>query len=116
MKTIVFIIILVHGLIHLMGFAKAFGMTEISELILPISRGWGVLWLLTSLTLILSGLFWWLNLGYWWVPAVIGIILSQILVFAFWQDALYGSIPNVIILIVIISGFVRHTPPDFHAG
>lgn len=111
MKTIIFTIILLHGLIHLMGFTKAFGLSEISELTLPISRGWGVLWLITSITLILSGVLWWLNLSYWWIPAMIGIVLSQILVIALWQDARYGSIPNVIILLVIISGFVRHTPP-----
>ena len=111
MKTAIIFIILFHGLIHLMGFVKAFDLAEVSELTLPISRGWGLLWFLTALTLILSGGLWMLNVSTWWIPAIIGVILSQILVFTFWQDARFGSIPNLIILIVIFTGFVRHTPP-----
>ena len=111
MKTAIIFIILLHGLIHLMGFVKAFDLAEVSELTLPISRGWGLLWFLTALTLILSGGLWMLNVSTWWIPAIIGVILSQILVFTFWQDARFGSIPNLIILLFIVSGFVRHTPP-----
>ena len=111
MKTAIIFIILLHGLIHLMGFVKAFDLAEVSELTLPISRSWGLLWFLTALTLILSGGLWMLNVSTWWIPAIIGVILSQILVFTFWQDARFGSIPNLILLIVIVSGFLRHTPP-----
>ena len=111
MKTAIIFIILLHGLIHLMGFVKAFGLAEISELTLPISRGWGILWLIAALLLILSGFLFWINQSAWWVPAIAGVILSQVLVFTFWQDARFGSIPNLILLIVIFSGFVRHTPP-----
>ena len=111
MKTVLIIIIILHGLIHLMGFVKAFGLANISEMTLPISRGWGLLWLIAALMLILSGVLLLLNVSSWWIPAIIGVILSQILVFAFWQDARFGSIPNVIILIFIVLGFVRHTPP-----
>lgn len=111
MKTIVLFIILLHGLIHLMGFTKAFGLAEINELTLTISRGWGMLWLFASFTLILAGILWLMNQSSWWIPAMIGIILSQILVFTFWQDARFGSIPNLIILIVIFSGLLRLNPP-----
>jgi hypothetical protein len=111
MKIIIITVFFLHGLIHLMGFVKAFELAEISELTLPISRGWGLLWFLTALTLILSGGLWMLNVSTWWIPAIIGVILSQILVFTFWQDARFGTIPNVLILIFLVSGFVRHTPP-----
>lgn len=111
MKTAIILIILLHGLIHLMGFVKAFNLAEIGELTLPVSRGWGLLWFLTALTLILSGVLWMLNISSWWIPAIIGVILSQILVFTFWQDARFGSIPNLIIFLFIVSVFVRHTPP-----
>jgi len=111
MKTAIIAILLLHGLIHLMGFVKAFGLADISELTMPISRGWGALWLIAALLLVLSGILFWIGQSAWWIPAIAGMILSQILVFAFWQDARFGSLPNLIILIVIISGFVRHTPP-----
>jgi len=41
-------LLLLHGLIHLMGFAKAFGYAELPQLTQPISREWGVLWLLAG--------------------------------------------------------------------
>lgn len=111
MKTAIIVILFLHGLIHLIGFVKAFGLAEISELTQPISRIWGLFWLFTAILLILTGVLYWMNLETWWIPAITGIILSQILVFAFWQDARFGSIPNLIILIFIVSGFIRHTPP-----
>ena len=111
MRTFFFTLILLHGIVHLFGFIKAFEIAEISELTLPINRGWGLLWFLTALTLILSGGLWMLNVSAWWIPAIIGVILSQILVLIFWQDARFASIPNLVILTVIFSSFVRPTPP-----
>lgn len=37
----------VHGLIHLMGFAKGFGYADLPQLTQPISRAWGAGWLVT---------------------------------------------------------------------
>jgi len=112
MKTAVIILLMLHGLIHLMGFVKAFGIVEISELALPISRGWGLLWLAAALTLLTAGILRFLNLEHWWMAALIGVVLSQILIFVFWQDARFGTIPNVIIMIVLIAGILRHSPPE----
>jgi len=111
MRTFFIILILLHGTIHLFGFIKAFEIAEISELTLPISRIWGVLWLVVALIFITSGTLLYLNSEHWWIAGIIGVILSQILIFTFWQDARFGSIPNLIILIFIVSVFVRHTPP-----
>ena len=45
MRWVVVVLLAVHGLIHLMGFAKAFGYAELPQLTQPISREVGVLWL-----------------------------------------------------------------------
>ena len=37
-----------HGLIHLMGFAKAFGYASLPQLVQPISRAMGLLWLFAA--------------------------------------------------------------------
>jgi hypothetical protein len=112
MKFIILSIILLHGLLHLIGFVKAFGFAELNELTTPVSREWGIIWLITTLLLISAGVLWILNLEYWWIPGLIGVILSQLLIFTFWQDARFGTIPNLIILIVIIAGFLRFSPSD----
>jgi hypothetical protein len=41
-------LLLLHGLIHLMGFAKAFGYAELPQLTQPIPREWGLVWLLSG--------------------------------------------------------------------
>lgn len=112
MKTLLFIIILLHGLIHLLGFVKAFGLAEIQELTLPINHVWGSLWLAAALTLATAGVLWLLQMDAWKIAAIIGIILSQFLIIVYWQDARFGTIPNVIILTVLIAGFLRHSPPQ----
>lgn len=111
MRTFFFILILLHGIIHLLGFIKAFEIAEISGLTMQISRIWGVFWLVAGLIFISTGVLRFLNSDLWWIAGIIGVILSQILIFSFRLDACVGSIPNLIILIFIISGFVHYTPP-----
>lgn len=101
MRTLFLILILLHGVIHLMGFAKAFGLAEISELTLPISVGWGAAWLAACLIFITSGVQLFLNSDLWWITGIIGAAMSQILILAFWQDARFGTIPNLIIVIIL---------------
>ena len=45
MRLLFALLLVVHGLIHAMGFAKAFGLAELSQLTREISRPLGVLWL-----------------------------------------------------------------------
>ena len=49
MRWIFSFVITIHGLIHLMGPAKAFGYAELPQLTQPISRGMGLVWLLAAL-------------------------------------------------------------------
>ena len=42
-------LLLVHGLIHLMGFAKAFKLATINQLTAAIAKPAGLLWLLAAL-------------------------------------------------------------------
>ena len=48
-KAVFALIVVVHGMIHLMGFAKAFRYAEIAQLHESITRPAGVLWLLAAL-------------------------------------------------------------------
>ena len=54
MRWIVVGLLAVHGLIHLMGFAKAFGYAELPQLTKPISSEMGVAWLAAGLLVIAS--------------------------------------------------------------
>jgi hypothetical protein len=94
------IILLIHGLIHLLGFLKAFLLAELNELTNPVSKPLGLLWLLSALILVLSAVFIFLKNPLWWLFAIIGVLISQVLIILFWKDALYGTLPNILILTV----------------
>jgi hypothetical protein len=102
MKWLFFIIVIIHSLIHLLGLLKAFRLAEVNQLTQHISKPTGVFWLIALLLLFVSALLFISNNNLWWIPALIGAILSQVLIILFWQDAKFGTIPNVIILIAVI--------------
>lgn len=105
MRTILIILFILHGLIHLLGFAKAFQFAPITQLRQPISRSLGLLWLVTGVLFLAGAAMHALKLDLWWAPALLGIILSQTLVFMFWQDAKFGTIANLLLLATISVGF-----------
>lgn len=103
MRILLFAVILVHGLIHLMGFAKAFEYAELGQLKEAISRPTGRLWLACSLALITaSGLYLGRVAAWWWI-AIPAVGLSQALIIMTWGDAKFGTVANLIILAVAIA-------------
>lgn len=121
MKTILAIIIAIHGLIHFMGFIKAFRLAEISQLNKSISQSAGILWLIAGILFISVALLIFLGKDWWWIAAVPAIILSQVLIISVWQDARFGTIANVIIAIAAILAFGswnfhRGFEKDYHEG
>jgi hypothetical protein len=104
MKILFFLIVLLHGLIHLLGFVKGFGLKEVKELSLPISKPMGLFWMFSFLLFVLYGLLQFSNNRYLWLFGCIAAVMSQILIFMYWKDAKFGTIPNVLIFLVSIVG------------
>ncbi|MEZ5024304.1 MAG: hypothetical protein R2728_13765 [Chitinophagales bacterium] len=92
----------IHASIHLLGFIKGLGINNIQALTQPISKTLGWVWFLAFVLFIVSFLMLALKNQYWWTLALIAIIVSQILIFSFWQDAKFGSLANLIILFFIV--------------
>lgn len=100
LKFIFIAIALIHGLIHFMGFAKAFGYGNITQLTKDISKPAGLFWMLAA----------WLFIGVvalllfkaenWWALGIVAAVVSQVLIFSAWQDAKFGTIANVLVLAV----------------
>jgi len=99
------IIVAVHALIHIMGFVKAFNITEIKELTVPISKTMGILWLLAALLFIAALIMFLAGKSMWWMLAAPALILSQILIFVYWQDAKFGALANIIILLPTVVAY-----------
>ena len=105
MKYFFGILILLHGAIHYLGFAKAFDLFKVEQLRLTISKSYGILWALSFMLLGVSGGMILANRPEWWMLSVVAVLLSQLLIVKFWKDAKYGTIANVIIIIPAIVGW-----------
>jgi len=102
MKIIFTLILIIHGLIHLMGFAKAFDYGKIEQLNAEISKPIGILWLVSALLFIITTVLFGLRKDEWSIVGIVAVVISQILIFMVWQDAKFGTLANVIILVVAV--------------
>lgn len=105
MKIIFIILVLVHGLIHLLGFLKGSGLKDIKELKLEYSQGSAQIWLIASVLFVLFGISYLLSFRYSWVIGFLTVMISTFLIITFWQDAKFGIIINFIVLLVVMVNF-----------
>ena len=103
----------IHGLIHLLGAAKAFGWADVAQLRSPISPLGGALWLMAAVVLVAAAVAFALGTHWWWWLGVGGIALSQLLITQSWTDAKFGSIPNLLIAIPIVLIALDSRPSSF---
>ena len=107
LKTIFVFITILHGLVHFMGFAKAFGYGNITQLTKEIAKPTGLVWLATGILFLISMLLYNLRKENWVYFALVAVVLSQILIIDSWQDAKFGTIANVLVLVVAIIGIFQ---------
>ena len=100
-------ILFAHGLIHVMGFSKAFGYGNITQLTKEISKPLGIVWLTTGILFILCIALFLLKKDSWFYFAIAAIVFSQILIINNWNDAKFGTIANIIILVFSIIGYFQ---------
>ena len=103
MRIVLFVVILVHGLIHLMGFAKAFKYADLSQLKQEISKPVGLVWLLCALAFLGAGVLFVSGWTSWWWVAAPAVVLSQAVIFLSWGDAKFGTLANLIVAVPILS-------------
>jgi hypothetical protein len=99
MNLFFLLFILIHGFIHIIGFLHAYGVMEISQLTFEITKPIGMIWLLATILFVLVAYLWFSHQEWWWIPAIVAIFTSQVLIILTWQDSKFGTIPNVIILV-----------------
>ena len=104
-KYIFAFIMLIHGLIHCMGFAKAFNYGNITQLTRSISKTNGFLWFLVALLFVVATVLFLAKKESWPYVAISAAIISQILLITVWKDAKFGTIANAVILIAAIAGW-----------
>lgn len=102
MKIVLILILGIHGLIHNLGFMKAFNLANVKEINKPVTKPAGILWLLTLLLFSATAILYGLGNSHWWLFGLTAVFISQLLIISAWKDARYGTIPNVIILLISV--------------
>lgn len=115
MRWIIAVLLAAHGLVHLMGFAKAYGYAGLPQLTQPISRPMGLMWLAAALLVIASGV----TMVAWpdgvWMVGALALVLSQAVIVSAWRDAWAGTVVNVVLLMAVAYGWLTEGPPSFRA-
>ena len=104
------LLLIVHGLIHLLGFVKAFRIADLPQLTQPISPQYGVLWLMAGLLFVCTAIALAMWPRWWWIPSSVAVALSTIAILPSWQDAKVGAYVNVVIAIGTVVRFVMQGP------
>ena len=116
LRWVVVAVLAVHGLIHLLGAAKGFGLAAVPQLSTPIGVVAGALWLLAAALVLAAAVL--LAVGmpaWWWTVALGAAAVSQIAIASSWHDARAGSIVNLVLLLLAGYGFADEGPTSFHA-
>jgi hypothetical protein len=65
----------------------------------------GILWLIALILFLAAAIQLISHHDLWWITALAAVMLSQVLIILFWQDAKFGTIANIIILLSVIVGY-----------
>jgi hypothetical protein len=103
-------LIVVHGLIHFMGFAKAFDLAEMTQLEQPISTGMGVVWLIAGVLMLATAAGWLGMVRGRWILGLGAVAVSEWVIVTSWSDAWVGTLANVVILGAVIHDAASNGP------
>ena len=104
-----------HALMHLLVGARACGYAVLPQLATPTSRAMGVAWLLAALLLLAAAVVLWTAPRAFWVVGATGLAVSQLLIFASWDDARWGTLANALVLAMVVYGAFAWGPFGLHA-
>jgi len=115
MVTAFAILLVGHGLIHLVGAAKAFGLAELPQLTQPITPVAGALWFVAALLFVLAALSLGLWPRVWWIIATCAVAVSMAVIVPSWADAKFGALANAFVVGGILFGFLSYGPWSLRA-
>jgi len=115
MKIVFAVLLLLHGLIHLLGSAKAFGLMAMPQFTQPISKPMGIVWLSAALLFVVTTVAVLAWPERWWLIGAAAIVVSQVAILSSWTDARFGTIANLIALVGVIVGFASSGPWSMRA-
>jgi hypothetical protein len=115
MRWLLATLLAIHGLIHGMGVAKAFGFAALPQLTQPLSREIGMLWLAAGVVMLASAVTIVASPRHFWIVGALALIASQAAITTAWRDASFGTIVNVALLLAVVYGWLTEGPSSFRA-
>jgi hypothetical protein len=100
------ILIAMHGLIHMFGATKGF----------RLSMAGGSLWLVGGALFFLTAVALVAWPRGWWAIGAVALLISVIAIVPAWTEAKFGMLPNALILIAVVAGFMAEGPVSLHAA
>lgn len=111
------VLLVVHGVIHLLGFLKWSGLAAIPELSGRVrvrlsgatrhALAWA--WFAAFVVLLATAGLRIAGVDAWWIVALGGVLVSQLLIVVAWRDAKFGTIANVLIVVpALLAGARAH--------
>ena len=103
MRYLLFLLIISHGGMHVVAYLIAENYLAILGLSLEFWEYGGWAWLIPACLFLISGALQLFSNRRWPLVAIVAVSLSQLLIFLNWDEARFGSIANLIILIAAVS-------------
>jgi hypothetical protein len=114
-RIAVAILFVLHGLIHLLGSAKAFGYADLPQLSQTASQPIGVLWLTAALLCLAAAAALFRTPRWWWAVGALAVLSSQAAIVMAWPDAMLGTVANMLLLVAVLYGFASRGPLSLRA-
>ena len=109
------LIVVAHGLVHLMGVVEGFGWADVSQLTEPISAWMGAAWIGAAVMAVAAGVMMLAGARGWWAVAAVAAVVSQAVIVTSWTDAKAGTAANVLLAFAAVYGFRANGPTSFRA-
>jgi uncharacterized membrane protein YphA (DoxX/SURF4 family) len=99
------VIVVAHGLVHLMGVVHGFGWADVSQLTETISRPMAVAWLVAAVVTVIAGVMLLARARGWWAMAAVAAVVSQAVILTSWTDAKAGTAVNMLLAVAAVYGY-----------
>jgi hypothetical protein len=114
-RSVVVVVLILHGVIHLLGATKGFGWADVSALKGPIGPALGTAWLAAGALVVIAAVLLATGVRWWWVVGAVAVVASQAVILTSWNDAKAGSIANVILVAAVVYGYAAQGPTSYRA-
>ncbi len=109
-RIVVAALFTLHGVIHFLGFAEAFGVTDLPQFDASIPPAIGLLWLVGGLLCLATAAALFLTPRWWWAIGAGAVVISQAAIVTSWGDAKVGTAVNLLLFFAVLYGFASRGP------